>query len=147
VEVSTYDMQPRLDLIRAIARRTGIRVVKSTGWRISPAMDAVVADSAPEELAGRLIDDLTTGFESGGRAGLIGEIGMSGRDGTARERTVLTAVALAAAETNAAVSLHTEGSANASAIVDILAGEGVAPDRVLAGHARAGDSLLDQCRL
>jgi phosphotriesterase-related protein len=147
VEVSTYEMQPRLDLIRAIARRTGIRVVKSTGWRMSPAIDAVVADSAPEELAGRLIDDLTTGFESGGCAGLIGEIGLSGRDGTARERTVLAAVALAAAETNAAVSLHTEGSLNASAIVDVLAGAGVAPDRILAGHTRAGDPLLDQCRL
>jgi phosphotriesterase-related protein len=144
VEVSTYEMRPRIDLIRSIARRTGVQVVKSTGWRMSPAMDPFVGDRSPEALAGRLIDDLTTGFESGGRAGLIGEIGMSGRTGTARERTVLAAVALAAVETNAAVSLHTEGSLNASSIVDILVAEGVAPERILAGHARAGDPLLDQ---
>jgi phosphotriesterase-related protein len=147
VEVSTYEMQPRLDLIGSIARRTGIHVVKSTGWRMSPAMDALVGDRAPETLARRLIDDLTTGFESGGRAGLIGEIGMSGRKGTARERTVLAAVALATVETNAAVSLHTEGAVNMSSMVDVLVGHGVAPDRILAGHARADNSLLDQRRL
>jgi len=147
VEMSTYDMRPRLDLIRRLARETGVRVVKSTGWRKSPAIEAEVAGRTCDELAERLVEDLTGGFKTGGRAGLIGEIGMSGPRGTRAERTVLAAVAVAAVETGAAVSLHTEGMPNAVAMVEQLVNDGIEPARILVGHVRAGDALLEQREL
>lgn len=142
VEVSTYDMRPALDLIKKLGARAGLAVIKSTGWHKSPTIDQLVRGLSVDQLANRMIADLTVGFEGmHGRAGLIGELGLSAARGTPNERRVLAAAAQAALQTGAAVTLHTDSEENAVALLELLFDLGLPPGRIVAGHMRPGDSL------
>jgi phosphotriesterase-related protein len=140
VDVTTEDMGANVERTAEVARRAGVQAVKSTGWFRSPTADSFVEGRTPDALAARLVDDLTRGFPgSGRRAGCLGEVGLSGSRPTTAEALVLDATAAAAQMTGAGVVLHTDDAENGRALVAAMLARGVAPDRLLVGHARAED--------
>jgi phosphotriesterase-related protein len=142
VEVTTADMRPDLREIARLADRAGLQVVKSVGWFRSPTADSCISGRPVSELADRLVVGLTEGLEGAdGRAGCLGEIGVTGVAPTVSERRNLDATAAAAIATGAGIICHTDDHPNALTLMSALLDRGVAPGRLLLGHARVDDPL------
>ena len=120
--------------LRRIAGQTGLKIVAGTGFYLEGTHPDYVRTDSVEELAERMIRDITIGI--GGtdiRAGIIGEIGTS--TFTEREQKVLRACAGAHLATGAAISLHTHvGCPTGEQSVQLLVEEGVAVNRIIVGH-------------
>jgi phosphotriesterase-related protein len=138
--------------VQRLARATGLHVILGTGFYVELAHPARVADATIDELCAHFVAELTDGIgETGVRAGVIGEIGTSGVDPrtrrkhgdiTAAEEKVLRAAAGASVETGAAVTVHLDPrGTGADRVIDVLAEEGVAPDRMIMGHMDANPDL------
>jgi phosphotriesterase-related protein len=142
VEVSTYDMGAAVDRVARLCRGADVQVVKSTGWYRSPALDPVVACSTAQEMADRAIADIRTGFaDSNLRAGVIGEIAISGTSPTPAEQKALDGAAAAALATGVGVVAHSDDWANALTIIDELTARGVDRRRIMLAHCRQLDPL------
>lgn len=92
--------------LRQIAERSGAHVVMGSGYYVSafhpPVLAARSADEITEEIVGDLVDGVA---DTGIRAGIIGEIGMSWPTDPVEER-VLAAAARAQAATGVALLVH-----------------------------------------
>jgi phosphotriesterase-related protein len=142
LEVSTYDMAAAVELTDRLCRAAAIRVVKSTGWYRSPALDPIVESHSAQELAERAIADIRTGFsQSNLRAGVIGEIAITGTMPTRAEQKALDASASAAVATGVGVVAHSDDWANACTIIGELTRRGVDPRRIMLAHCRRLDPL------
>jgi phosphotriesterase-related protein len=142
VDVTTRDMGADVERSASLGRRAGIQVVKSTGWFRSPTADGWLNGRPTEAIADGFMADLTGGIPgTGHHAGCLGEVGLTGTAPTAVEERILDATAHAAIGTGAGVALHTDDAANADALVQALLNRGVAPDRLLLGHARVADPV------
>jgi phosphotriesterase-related protein len=118
-----------IDFIRAVARMSGLPVVKGAGFYTEPFYPKAVMTMSEEQIVQALIkqaDDFP--------AGAFGEIG-SWDEITATERRVFRAVGKAHLATNLPVFTHT-GIPGKSALeqLDILEDAGVDPRRVAIGH-------------
>jgi phosphotriesterase-related protein len=148
VEVSTYDMRSAPERIVALCGAARLSAVKSTGWFRSPWLDAMVANRDDAELAGRLVEDICGGFSGTEiRAGVIGEVGITGTTPTAAEARALDAAAEAAVSTGVGVIAHTDDWANACAVLEELVQRRVPPGRIMLGHARVDDPFAGQKEL
>lgn len=121
-----------------ISRRSGVHVVASTGHYIAAAHPPTVASSSADELAAGFAAEVTEGIaDSGVRAGVIGEIGVSNPMHPDEEK-VLRAAARASLSTGAAVSVHTAAHAitsnSALEVLRVLDSEGLPADRIVLGH-------------
>ena len=137
---------------RRLAEATGLHVVQGTGFYVEPAHPAWIADRTIDELAAHFVSELTEGIgDSGVRAGLIGEIGTSGIDRETRrkegditpaEEKVLRAAGVASVETGATVTVHLDPrGTGADRAIEVLAREGVAPERTIMAHLDAHPDL------
>jgi phosphotriesterase-related protein len=112
-----------------------------------------VPQTSVDELTELFVHDIAEGIgDTGVRAGIIGEIGTSGvrkgaaktaKDGhaTPEEEKVLRAAGRAAVATGVAVTMHMDRRGKgAFHVIDILEGEGLAPDRIIIGHM---DTVFD----
>jgi phosphotriesterase-related protein len=140
--------------LRRVALATGAQIVLGTGFYVEMAHPNWVKDASVEQLAEAFVRDIRVGMDGTDiRAGIIGEIGISGvpksssdyaRMGfiTPTEEKVLRAAGAASAETGAAVTLHLDirGESGEEAI-DILEAEGASPARIVAGHLDAVPNL------
>jgi phosphotriesterase-related protein len=132
---------------RAVANETGINVVQGTSFYTAKTHPERIADAGIEDLADEFVTDVTEGIDGTDvRAGLIGEIGVSGRIHNDEEK-VLRAGARAACRTGASVSVHPPGRTPYSQkdrtyppsrwgleILDIVEEEGLPPDRLVVCH-------------
>lgn len=152
---SLVDVSPKKDThagdhrqVRAVARESGVNIVHGTGHYIQPAHPEYVSESGVDELKEEYINDVVEGInDTNVRAGIIGELGVSGQIHEDEEK-VLRAGAKAALETGAPVTIHPNGKADSGArrdgtypssrwgleILDILEDEGLPPNRVVMGH-------------
>jgi phosphotriesterase-related protein len=147
VEMSTYDMGGSPTLVACLTKRVGLRAVKSTGWFRSPSVDQVGLDTV-DVLARRMIDDIEVGFVGSSlRAGVIGELGMSGSLPTPSEKKVVAAAAQAAISTGRQIVAHTDDWFNAVALVESFEGLGIGADRLMLAHMRCTDAVRDQIGL
>jgi phosphotriesterase-related protein len=124
--------------LRDIAAATGVQILCGTGFYVEQAHPPFVAAATAENLAQHMIRDIVDGIEDTGiRAGVIGEIGVSHPVSKA-EQKVLTAAAEAQRETGAAISIHTAyefpEAYSALVVADILAAAGADLSRVAMGH-------------
>ena len=121
--------------LKAIAERSGIKVIMGAGHYLAPTHAPWVATASDEELADRLSTECRSGdAETGIRPGVIGELGTSIPIDPEEER-VLRAAARAALESGLAVSVHLHPwGRTGSAALDALEAEGLAPERVALGH-------------
>jgi phosphotriesterase-related protein len=149
---------------RAVARETGVNVVKGTSFYYHDAHPERVAEMSVEELTVEFVEDVHDGIgDTDVRAGIIGEIGLStdeqnGRGNPAwiheQEEQVLRAGARAALETGASISIHPPGkrdpeyppSERTHEVLDVCESEGLPASRVIMGHmdqSRWVDDNLD----
>jgi len=148
VEVSTYDMHAAPERVAALCGAARLMVVKSTGWFRSPWLDELVSDRSRAELAQRLVDDIRHGFTGTRmRAGVIGEVGISGARPTSAEAKALDAAAEAAVSTGVGIVAHTDDWGNACAVLDHLTRRRVPAERIMLGHARVADPVSGQQEL
>lgn len=158
VETSTVGLNPDPEGVAEISRTSGVHIIMGCGYFV----DALIPDwfdgSSVDEIAEGLIRDITEGV--GGsivRAGIIGEVGVS-PELTAREEKSLRASAIAALETGVSVSVHlphsvapgsTPGETTEPGFkaLNVLTGEGLAPERVICGHMDEASNVDYAARL
>ncbi|SPT51473.1 phosphotriesterase family protein [Actinomadura madurae] len=121
--------------LREIAFATGLNIIAGCGHYVHAAHPAELASRPADQIAGRMINDLTTGIDGTGvRAGIIGEIGTTDPLDPA-ERKVLEAAAKAHLETGAAISIHVHPPTRyAHDVLDVLESQGVSLRHVVLGH-------------
>ena len=131
--------------MRAVAEKTGVHVVAATGYHRDAHYPAShwVREATVELLAKRILNDLKEGMHPDdwltdaaldtARAGVI-KAGASYQHISPLEERRLVAAAMGHRETGAAILVHTEIGTCAHAIVDLLTGEGVRPERIILAH-------------
>ncbi len=124
------------DALRRISEATGIHIVMGAGWYRERCYPQYVFDEMPDQLAERLVRELTLGVgDSGVRPGFIGEIGTErGSISPAQER-VFRAAARAHRRTGCPILTHTTHFGElALEQLDLLQEEGVDPEHVIISH-------------
>ena len=138
VDLSCVGLGGQPERLAVVSRRTGLNIVAGTGFYVDASLSDVVRAASVDELAEHMIRELTEGIDDTGiRAGVIGEIGMSHPLAPVEERS-LRAAARAAQATGAAISVHTAAHAvevdSALHAAGILDSEGADLSRVIMGH-------------
>jgi len=127
--------------LKAISQATGVHIIMGTGVWLG-SQSSIVEATSTNDLADRMILDLTMGVEDTGiRAGVIGEIGAgaprnAGGKGylSSQEERLLRAAARAHNATGALISIDTYHGECALEKLALLEEEGVKPERVVVGH-------------
>jgi phosphotriesterase-related protein len=147
VDVTPKDAGADPEGVRAIARATGLNFIQGTAYYTQASHPPSLSDRSVEDLAAEFESDVTEGIDDTDvRAGIIGELGVSG-DIHEDEENVLRAGARAARRTGAPISIHPplyhEKSASywALEILDILEEEGLAPEQVILCHQEFEDPV------
>ncbi len=135
VELSSRGLAPDPAGLVDVARRTGLQVVLGTGYYVAASHPSGTDERTDEDLAAEMVRDLCAGIdESGVRAGVIGEIGIS-EPMAPGERSVLLAAARAHLETGALLIVHPgPGATSILRVADLLERAHVPPDRVVLAH-------------
>jgi predicted metal-dependent phosphotriesterase family hydrolase len=131
--------------MRAVASSTGVHIVAATGYHRDAHYPAGhwVREASVELLAQRIVADLKEGMHPDdwmsdapldpALAGVI-KAGASYQHISRLEEHRLVAAAMGHRETGAAILVHTEIGTCAHQIIDLLAREGVRPERVILAH-------------
>lgn len=141
VECTSWGLGPRHAALPAISRASGIAVVCAYGAYVRQTLPDWIAAMDETELEAHLRDALTVAVPGTAfRAGMLGIMGTT--EGLPDvERGMLRAAARAAGPTGAAVSVRLEPDERRGLeILEILAGEGLAADRVVFANA---DEFMD----
>lgn len=130
--------------LKAIAIETGVHVVMGSGYYIARAHPPDMDHRSIEDIAADIVRDLTVGVgDTGVRAGIIGEIGTSGRI-RPNEEKVLRAAAQAQRRTGASINVHLlPWVKRGLQVLDILAAEGADLSRVALSHLSPTADDLD----
>lgn len=122
--------------LREISEASGVHVVMGAGWYRERAYPAYVAEEMPDQLAERLVRELTIGVgESGVRAGFVGEIGTERRAISPAQERVFRAAGRAHRRTGCPVMTHTTHFGElALDQLALLAEEGVDGRSVIVSH-------------
>jgi phosphotriesterase-related protein len=120
--------------LRTIAEKTGLNIVMGCGYYVHRRHPPDLDDRTVDDIADELIREITHGVgDTGVRAGIIGEIGMT--TVTAREEKVLRSAARAQAATGAPLSIHHDiYERNAARLLLIAREEGADPHRTIVCH-------------
>jgi predicted metal-dependent phosphotriesterase family hydrolase len=124
--------------LRRLAARTGVQLVMGCGWYRGAYYppEARIDRRTVDDLAAELVTEFQDGVRGTGvHPGIIGEIGVDKAWLSALEERVHRAAARAAVATGMAISTHGIMSAVGLAQLRIFEEEGVAPARVVIGHA------------
>jgi len=140
VDVTPKDAGSDPKRVRAVARETGVQVVQGTAYYVRRSHSDHVDNSTLEDLTEEFTSDIRDGIDDTEiRAGLIGEIGVSGTVHPQEEK-VLRAGARAAKRTGASVNIHppifaeSPVTETAHGCLDIVEDEGLPLDRVILSH-------------
>ena len=136
LEMSTIGLARDPRGLAEISRRTGLHIVCGAGYYVAASHPPGTDRRPADDLAGEMIAEIRVGIAGTGvRAGVIGEIGVS-EPMAPIERTMLRAAARAQAATGVLLVIHPgPGKGSILAVADLLDAEGVAPSRVVLGHA------------
>jgi phosphotriesterase-related protein len=139
VDLTPPDLGRDPRALQRLARLTGLNIICGCGHYISISHPASLAQEGPDDIADRLVAELTVGIaDTGVRAGVIGEIGTSNPMDAAEEK-VLRSAARAHRATGAPIAVHLSPPPRDSywlghEVLDILESEHVEPGRVLLCH-------------
>lgn len=139
------------EALRAVAEATGLNIVMSTGAYLSKFEQERLTAGSVDGLASQLLADIRYGVrDTGIRAGMIGEAGVS-PSFTEGERTSVRASALAQAESPAtALNIHMPGwQRRGDEVLDIAIDEmGANPSKISLAHSDpSGTDVAYQRRL
>ncbi|MCX4471912.1 hypothetical protein OOK41_16615 [Micromonospora sp. NBC_01655] len=138
VEVTPADVGRNPAGLRAISERTGLWVVMGTGWYRESYHPQEIDRLSVNEIADRMVEELTTGVPVTGpavQAGIIGEIGSDRDYVSAAEERVLRAAARASNRTGAAVTTHAFMYPVGLPQLAVMLEERADPSRIVIGHA------------
>ena len=135
VELTCEGIAPDARGLAQIARRTGLHIVAGCGPYVEDYLTVEQRGRDIEQVAEAMVRAFSEGIDdSGVRAGILGEIGVS-TPYTAVERRSLVAAALAQSATGAAINVHPprtlQGTLDA---IEVLGGAGADLARVIISH-------------
>lgn len=134
VDVTPVGLGRQVAAVQQIAMHTGLNIIVGTGFYIRAGHPPQVATLSTEQLGTWMVREVTVGIEDTGiRAGIIGEIGISAPMHPDEEK-VLRGAARAHRETGAPLSVHQYGGEELARIDAILRAESVSPERVILCH-------------
>lgn len=140
VEMTPADYGRDVRGLRRLARRSGIRIIATTGWHKDAYCRPWVEGRSLDDLVSDVVRDLTLGPDGTGiRMGVI-KVATSLGTITPAERLAIRAAARGSIETGAPIFTHTEAGTMAEEQLDLLVGEGVSAERIAIGHV---DRRLD----
>ena len=131
--------------LRYISDNTGVNIVMGCGYYKDQWHPPDMDEKTVAEIAEEMVRDITDGIENTGlRAGIIGEIGISSL--TPNEKKSVIASAKAHLETGVAINLHFDIGTKEELrmhVLDILEDEGVDLNRVITCHFQARMDEID----
>ncbi|HKT79773.1 MAG TPA: hypothetical protein VJP86_06105 [Vicinamibacterales bacterium] len=135
VELTCEGIAPDARGLADIARRTGLHIVAGCGPYVEAHLTGEQRARSIDQVSEAMVRAFSDGIDdSGVRAGILGEIGLS-TPCTAVERRSLVAAALAQSETGAAINVHPprtlQGTLDA---IEVLADAGADLARVVISH-------------
>ena len=134
VELTCLGLDRNPAALRRVAEATGLNIIMGSGWYREQYYPADMNRRSTNDLADQIVRDVSTGVDDTGvRAGIIGEIGCLDFISGIEER-VFRAAARAHHQTGATISTHAAWYPTGIPQLDILAEEGVSPERVVIGH-------------
>jgi phosphotriesterase-related protein len=136
VEVSSIGLGRNPPGLRRIAERTGLQIVMGSAWYRERVYPSYVSELSTDELAGRIVQDITVGADGTDiRAGVIGEIGTERYHITPAQERVFRAAARAHKLTGVSIWTHTTHFGElALEQIALLREEGVPPERIVISH-------------
>jgi predicted metal-dependent phosphotriesterase family hydrolase len=136
VEVSSVGLGRSPKGLRRISEHTGIHVVMGSGWYREEVYPQYIHEMSTNELAEKIIEDLTVGADGTGiRAGVIGEIGTERYHITPAQERVFRAAARAQLKTGVSIWTHTTHFGElALEQIALLREEGVPSQRIVISH-------------
>ena len=122
--------------LRRISEASGAHIVMGAGWYRERCYPRYISESTVDQLADRLVAELTVGVgDTGVRAGFVGEIGTERFHISPAQERVFRAAARAHRRTGCPILTHTTHFGElALEQLDLLAEEGVDPRRVVVSH-------------
>ncbi|MCL5967587.1 MAG: phosphotriesterase-related protein [Firmicutes bacterium] len=135
VDLSTRTIGPYPTVLRDLARRTGLNIVAGTGYYVERLHPTYVADVPYEALRDEMRHDLEEGFfDTGVRAGILGELGTSSPV-RPDEVKVLRAAAAVQRVTGVGINVHLAiFAAEGLRVLDLLETFGADLSRVALSH-------------
>jgi phosphotriesterase-related protein len=137
VDVSSVGLRGDVSVGPRLSARSGVHIIAATGCYLAFSQPPEMAPQTPEEIAGWMIGELTEGIENTGvRAGIIGELGVSEGGMHPQEEKMLRAAAFAQAETGAAITIHNAipHERQGFRVLNVLREAGADLTRVIMGH-------------
>ena len=135
MEMSTLGLYGNPTGLRAISEKTGVPIIAGTGYYLDQTFPQAVKDLTIEQMVAKMMADITQGFDGTDiRAGVIGEVGISGPMTPAEEKS-LRAAARVQHETGLAINIHVGFSLDLSRrAIEILKEEGANLKKVALAH-------------
>ena len=141
VDVTPVGLKRDIRGVAEIASKSGVNIVVGTGYYIKAGHPKEVESQSVDEIARWITKEVTDGIEDTGiRAGIIGEIGISNLHPD--EAKTLRAAARAHRVTGAPISVHQYGGNEIHQIDAILYEEGVSPTQVVLCHMSSASPEL-----
>lgn len=134
VEMSTPDYGRNATGLQRVSQASGVHIISATGYNKEKFSAPFLQNAGVDELAERFIREVQVGMDGTGiRAGVI-KASSSLNSLSPLAEKLFRAAARAHLATGAPVSTHTEAGTMALEQVELLASEGVRPERVIIGH-------------
>ncbi len=128
-----------LEVWGELSRRSGMRIVVATGYYVGAVRPADFGARSLASLADGMIAEASEGIAGTGvRAGII-KIAVAGM--TADDRKLVRAAAVAQQATGLSITTHTCTPQDRRAVLDLLEGAAVPPERIVLGHADTNATL------
>ncbi|MEJ7900895.1 MAG: hypothetical protein WKF63_03565, partial [Thermomicrobiales bacterium] len=141
VEPGPVGVGRRADILLAVSRATGFPLAVPTGVYREPWLPPWVRDADQDALRDWMIGELTGQIEESGVQAAWIKVGATDDGVTDEEAKVLRAAAAASIATGAAIGSHTVRGHVARSQLDLIEGEGAAPDRFVWIHAHQEPDL------
>ena len=146
VELSSGGLRPDPEGLAEVSRRTGAHIVMGCGHYVNDYQDPANATRSVDDFAAEMVDQVQAGaWDTGVRAGIIGEIGCQS-PWTGLEQRVMRGALLAQAATGAALNVHPGRHPDQpQEVMDFITGHGGDASRTIISHIDR--TIFDEERL
>ena len=119
-----------------LATESGVNIVAGCGFYVEATHPARLYEWSVEDIAAEMIRDLTEGMDGTDvKAGVIGELGVTGYPMESAERRVFQAAALAQQEVGCAIIAHSAAGADSPLeVIEVLSAAGADMGKVVQSH-------------
>lgn len=134
LDCTNRGMGRNIGQLNALAHKSGIEILSSTGYYKAPFLPDEVQVLSVEALSAILTNEIVDGIEGQQQASVIGEIGSSLNKITEQEMKVFLAACIAHKKTGAPILTHTTLGTMGEEQLDLFINQGVDLSKVLISH-------------